>query len=423
MPSVCFYFQVHQPFRIRRFTFFDRSREMAYFDEEANRAITQKVAAKCYLPANKLMLRLIERMEGRFKIAFSITGVAIEQFKRYSPETLESFQKLADTGCVEFLGETYYHSLASIYDEDEFRDQVREHDHLIRGFFGVKPQVFRNTELIYDDVIGKLVADMGYKAVIAEGADDILHWRSPNFVYRVPGRDARLLLKNYRLSDDIAFRFSNRGWSDWPLTSDKFARWVHNVSGNGHLVNLFMDYETFGEHQWEDTGIFDFMDHLPEAILRHPDWDFCTPSEAIDRYGPMAELSFHRLTSWADVDRDITAWRGNRMQTRALAEAYDLRKEVAKVNDPAVWDTYRKLLTSDHFYYMCTKWFADGDVHAYFSPFETPYDAFVNYKNVLRDFERVLAERQAAAKAAELESGKPPRAETPRAQVEFAGVG
>jgi alpha-amylase len=322
--------------------------------------------------------------------------VAAEQFMRYSPETLESFQRLAETGCVEFIGETYYHSLSAIYDEVEFKEQVESHRTLMRDLFKATPRVFRNTELIYDDRVGRLVADMGYRGVIAEGADDILDWRSPNFVYQVPGTKTALLLKNYRLSDDIAFRFSNQGWADFPLTADKFAGWVHGISGAGEVVNLFMDYETFGEHQWASTGIFEFLEHLPEAVLRHPDWDFKTPSEVVDTYAPVADLSYHRTTSWADVDRDLTAWRGNRMQSKALSSIYDIGREVCALGDPELVDAWRKLLTSDHFYYMCTKWFADGDVHAYFSPYESPYDAFMNYENVLKDFMAVVRERELA---------------------------
>ncbi|MEK7795108.1 MAG: glycoside hydrolase family 57 protein [Candidatus Hydrogenedentota bacterium] len=391
MPSVCCYFQVHQPFRIRRFSYFDSSKEFDYFDDQANAQILRKVAQKCYLPTNELMLRMIEEHEGRFRIAYSISGVAIDQFAKYSPETLESFQKLAATGCVEFLGETYYHSLASIYSPTEFERQVKLHSQLMQRHFGVKPTVFRNTELIYDDAIGRAVSRMGYRGVIAEGADDILDWRSPNYVYKVAGGEASLLLKNYRLSDDVAFRFSNRDWSHYPLTADTFARWIHRVNGAGEVVNLFMDYETFGEHQWETTGIFEFMKHLPKEIFQHPDWNFRTPSEVVEEYDSVAELPFHRTTSWADVERDLTAWRGNSMQTKALSTVYGLEEAVELVDDPQVYDVWRKLQTSDHFYYMCTKWFADGDVHAYFSPFETPYDAFLNYENILKDFSNHLA--------------------------------
>lgn len=386
MPSVCFYFQVHQPYRLKRYSYLHVSREHSYFDDEKNGQILRKVADKCYLPTNRLMLELIKRYEGAFRISYSITGVAIEQMKKYSPETLDSFVELADTGCVEFIGETYYHSLAAVYDREEFKEQVGQQMDLMQKLFGQKPQVFRDTELIYDDNVGRLAAEMGYKAVIAEGVDDVLQWRSPNFVYNVPETQTRLLLKNYRLSDDIAFRFSNQGWKEFPLTADKFAGWVHQVSGNGETVNLFMDYETFGEHQWASTGIFEFLRHLPEMIFRHPDWSFLTPSQVVERYNPVADLSFHRITSWADVDRDLTAWQGNRMQKSALQQMFELGQYIRMMGDPTVLDVWRKLLTSDHYYYMCTKWFADGDVHAYFSPYQSPYEAFINFMNVMRDF-------------------------------------
>lgn len=392
MPSVCFYFQVHQPYRIRRLSYFDHSPSISYFDDEKNRAIMQKVAAKCYLPANRLMLELINRWGGAFRISYSLSGIAVEQMERYAPEVLRSFQELAATGCVEFLGETYYHSLSAVYQPEEFAAQVKMHRDLMVELFAAEPRVFRNTELIYSDDIGRRVRELGFDAMLAEGADDVLGWRSPNFVQTLPGSDLRLLLKNYRLSDDIAFRFSNRGWSAWPLTAETYASWVHSNSGNGEVINLFMDYETLGEHQWECTGIFDFMRKLPEVILAHSDWSFKTPSEVIDSYPARGELPFHRLTSWADTDRDLTAWNGNRMQRSAISEIYSLRRQVFDLGDADLIAAWRKLQTSDHFYYMCTKWFADGDVHAYFSPFESPYDAFVHFMNVLRDFKRVVAE-------------------------------
>ncbi len=414
MPSVCFYFQVHQPYRLRHYSFFDVDRRHDYFDEEKNKQILLKVAHKCYLPTNKLMLELVKRFQGAFRISYAVTGVALEQMRAYCPEAFDSFVALAETGCVEFLGETYYHSLAAVFDEVEFREQVKLHAALMKEYFGQEPTVFRNTELIFNDHIGHLVADMGYRGMIAEGVDDVLGWRSPNFIYQLcgsgevhqqrPQGPMKLLLKNYRLSDDIAFRFSNRGWADWPLTTDKFANWVHNVSGNGETVNLFMDYETFGEHQWESTGIFQFMEHLPEAILRHSDWNFLTPSQVVEKCTPVGELHFHRTTSWADVDRDLTAWRGNRMQESALHQIYEMGKQLRERGDEETLDIWRKLLTSDHYYYMCTKWFADGDVHAYFSPYSSPYDAFINYMNVLRDFKSHYFAKEIAAAPAELGS-------------------
>ncbi len=433
MSSVCFYFQVHQPYRIGRYSYFDANKsllnksEKGYFDQKKNAEVMRKVAKKCYLPTNTKMLELIKRFEGRFKIAYSITGVAIDQMKEYAPEVLDSFKYLAETGCVEFIGETYYHSLAALYDVNEFKQQVQLHSDLMKQEFGVKPKVFRNTELIYSDYIGSLVQEMGFDAVIAEGADDILGWRSPNFIYQVANCNTekkipKLLLKNYRLSDDIAFRFSNQGWSDYPLTADKFAGWVHKVSGNGDVVNLFMDYETFGEHQWESTGIFDFLDHLPHYVLQHTDWNFMTPSEVIASYPVVSDMPFHRLTSWADMERDTTAWQGNGMQNGSLSKIYALANELKRNGNPKLLEDWRKLLTSDHFYYMCTKWFADGDVHAYFSPYESPYEAFINYANVLRSLETKVAADQNKNKEKGADSKEIVAADLISSEVEIRGA-
>lgn len=392
MSSVCFYFQVHQPHRLKKYSFFNIGRDHEYFDRVANSEIVRKVAQKCYLPANRAMLALIERYAGEFKISYSITGTVIEQLKEFCPEVLDSFVALARTGYVEFLGETYYHSLASVHHDGEFEEQIKMHRALILEYFGQKPEVFRNTELIYSDTIGRKVAALGYRGMLAEGADDILNWRSPNFVYDSAAPGMKLLLKNYRLSDDIAFRFSNRGWPEFPLTATKFANWVHRISGSGDVVNLFMDYETFGEHQWESTGIFEFLHHLPGEILKHPDWNFRTPSEVLATYPAIAPISFGREVSWADVDRDLTAWEGNHMQKNALHEIYELGKEVLSRNNPYLVALWRKLQTSDHFYYMCTKWFADGDVHAYFSPYKSPYEAYINFMNVMTDLRQLMGE-------------------------------
>ena len=388
MPSVCFYFQVHQPFRVRRFHFSEIGQRHRYFDDEKNALILDKVARKCYLKTNAVLLELIEKFKGQFRVSFSISGVAIEQMRLYSPETLKSFQKLAATGCVEILGESYYHSLAALYDPAEFTEQVKAHSSAIYDYFGLKPKVFRNTELIYSNTIGELVKKLGFDAVLAEGADDILDWRSANFVYSHPSVDLKILTKNY---DDIAFRFSNRAWSEFPLTAEKFSRWVHRVSGSGDTINLFMDYETFGEHQWEDTGVFEFLRHLPAEILKHPEWNFLTPSEVLKRYPSVAALQYERNVTWADTERDLTAWNGNEMQQMALQQAYSLGTQVKARNNAALLRNWRRLLTSDHFYYMCTKFFADGDVHAYFSPFKSPYEAFLSYMAILEDFESYLS--------------------------------
>ena len=386
MVSICFYFQVHQPFRIRRYPVFDIGKDSHYFDEQKNEEICKKVARKCYLPTNRLMLDLIKRFNGKFKIAYSISGVALDQFEQYAPEVLHSFKELADTGCVEFLSETYYHSLSYLYSKEEFKQQVELHKKKIQKHFNYTPKVFRNTELVYNNELASFIEDLGYKAILAEGADHILDWRSPNFVYKpILTKDIRLLLKNYKLSDDIAFRFSNKGWKEWPLTTEKFTQWLNATNGNGECINLFMDYETFGEHQWEDTGIFEFMRHLPEALLSHPDNRFMTPTEVAESFEPKAELDIHSFISWADIERDLSAWLGNKMQQSSMHQIYSLRDEVLKSKDQKLLNDWRKLTTSDHFYYMCTKWFNDGDVHKYFNPYDSPYDAFISYMNILND--------------------------------------
>ncbi|MDB4973841.1 MAG: Alpha-amylase [Myxococcaceae bacterium] len=390
MSSVCCYFEVHQPYRVRNYDCFQIGLDHSYFDDALNGEIMRKVAQKCYLPANLAMRELIERHEGKFKVAYSITGVALEQMQQYAPEVIESFQELVATGCVELLAETYYHSLAVLYDLGEFREQVAMHGRLMKQLFGVTPTIFRNTELIYDDRIGREVHKLGYRGMLAEGADDVLGWRSPNYVYKAPDTGMALLLKNYRLSDDIAFRFSNQSWADYPLTAPKFASWVHQLgdhSDGADTINLFMDYETFGEHQWEATGIFQFLAHLPSAILERPEWTFKTPSETIESLPARDTLSFPRTVSWADAERDLTAWQGNEMQNRALDRISALGERIRRRNNPTLLALWRKLTTSDHFYYMCTKWFSDGDVHAYFSPYESPYEAFINYMNAVTDLE------------------------------------
>jgi len=383
MASVCFYFQVHQPFRLRHYTVFEKSPR--YFDEFKNASICRKVANKCYLPSNRLLLDVIRRFEGRFKISYSITGVVLEQFKKYCPEVMSTFDALAQTGCVEFIGETYYHSLSFLYSPDEFIAQINKHSELIQKLYGQTPRIFRNTELIYSNELAKTIEKTGrFDAIITEGADHILGHRNSNFVYRPPNCEhLKLLLKNYSLSDDIAFRFSNKGWNEHPLTADKFAHWINRVNGNGQCVNLFMDYETFGEHQWEDTGIFSFMSHLPEKVLEHPDNNFMTPSEVIDTYDAVDVVDVPRIISWADTERDLSAWLGNAMQSNALHEIYKFEKQVKQTQNEELIADWRRLQTSDHFYYMCTKYFADGDVHKYFNPYESPYDSYINFMNVL----------------------------------------
>lgn len=382
MTNLCLYFQVHQPCRLRKYSLFDIGQNTTYFDDQKNQAIMEKIAKKCYLPANKILLDLITKYNGRFKITFSITGTALEQFDTYAPKVLESFKELADTGCVEFLSETYYHSLAALFDLQEFEDQVEQHKRIIKKLFGYKPTVFRNTELVYSNEIARCVEDMGYKAILAEGADHILGWRSPNYVYQPKtSKKMRLLLKNYRLSDDIAFRFSDKNWEGYPVTPKKYADWIAPILGD--TINLFMDYETFGEHHWEDTGILDFLRHLPYEIFKRK-LSFHTPSE-LTTITPKDTLDIPNPISWADIERDLSAWLGNNMQNAAMHRLFSMKQAVFNSDDIELIDTWKKLTTSDHFYYMCTKWFNDGDVHKYFNPYDTPYDSFITFMNILND--------------------------------------
>ncbi len=393
MVSVCFYFQVHQPERIRNYSVFEAGSNSDYFFSHKNREIIERVAKKCYLPANAILLDILKRHRG-FRIAYSFSGTVLEQLEKHAPEAIESFQRLSDTGRVEILDETYNHSLAFLYSKKEFAEQVRLHNRKIMRLFGQSPKVFRNTELIYNNELALAAEDMGYKAVLAEGADHVLGWRSPNFVYKPVNSKIKLLLKNYRLSDDIAFRFSNHDWKEWPLTAEKFASWVSMVNGNGNCVNLFMDYETFGEHQWPSTGIFNFLKALPAEILKNPDNDFKTPSEVARSYDAVGEIDVKDTVSWADVERDTSAWNGNRMQQAALQKIYAMEDDVKKSLDKKLVEDWRKLQASDHFYYMCTKWFNDGDVHKYFNPYESPYDAFIAYMNILSDINLRLQKRK-----------------------------
>ncbi len=418
--TICFYFQVHQPFRLTKNSIFDVGTMDDYFEGPVNyknNAIFEKVAKKCYLPANAVILEQLKANKN-FKVAYSFSGVFLDQCLRYGEigkQVLDSFKALVKTGQVEILAETYYHSLAWLFSKDEFAKQIHEHDDLIYKIFKKKPQIFRNTELIYSNEIAEFIREMGYSGIIAEGWDHYLEWRSPNYLYRpqktelhpsdkkiakkyaikkLKPKEFTLLLKNYKLSDDIAFRFSNRGWSEWPLNTEKYTSWLDMTEGD--TINLFMDYETFGEHQWEDTGIFEFMRHLPQACLER-NIGFKTPSETIKSYKTRDEVDIPNLMSLADMERDLSAWCSNDLQESALKRIFDI-EHFLKVNLPkmekstnqSIMDTWRKLQTSDHFYYMCTKYWNDGDVHAYFSPYDSPYDAFITYMNTLTDFEHKL---------------------------------
>jgi alpha-amylase len=350
---------------------------------------------------NRLILDLIRKYDGRFKVAYSVTGVLLEQLSAFAPEVISTFDALARTGCVEFLAETYYHSLSFLYSRNEFAEQVNRQVQTVQQLFGQTPRIFRNTELIYNNDLAALIESMGcFDAILSEGADHILGYRSPNFVYSPKGCNRlRLLLKNYQLSDDIAFRFSNRDWAQWPLTADKFGHWIGKVNGNGFVVNLFMDYETFGEHQWKETGIFDFMRHLPDEIFKHPDNNFKTPSEVIKAYPSIGVVDVPHLISWADIERDLSAWLGNAMQSNAIHELYRLERKIKSSGDQNLINDWRKMQTSDHFYYMCTKWFADGDVHKYFNPYDSPYDSYINFMNILGNLQHRCVKQAYAARA------------------------
>jgi alpha-amylase len=389
MAAINFYFHAHQPWRLRKYEAFDVSTDHNYFhddqDTDLNRIVIEKVAKKCYLPMNNLLLHLLHKHPD-FAVSFSISGVFLDQLERYAPDVLDTFKQLADTNRVEFIAETYYHSLAGIYSKKEFYEQIDAQMSRIKNVFGKTPQVFRNTELIYSNDIAKLISEYGFKGMLAEGVDRYLQWRKPNFVYGAKNtQNLKLLLKNYRLSDDIAFRFSQQSWSQWPLTADKFHSWLDSDGMVGEVINLFMDFETFGEHQWRDTGIFKFFEKLVDNVVLDSKHFFTTPTNSFELFEAKDTYDVPELTSWADTERDLSAWRGNTIQWDALETIYELEDKVRKTNDMQLLHDWRLLQTSDHYYYMCTKWWNDGDVHAYFSPMETPYDAYNRFNNALAD--------------------------------------
>ncbi|RLS64582.1 MAG: alpha-amylase [Planctomycetota bacterium] len=397
MASVCFYFQLHQPWRLRRYSVF--ANDPFYFDDAANEQILRKVADKCYRPTTLKMLDLVKRHDRRFRCSYSITCTALEQLQRWAPDVVDTLKELVDTGACELIGETSHHSPSFLFSKKEFDAQVTVHQQKMQEVFGVVPKIFRNTELIYSNELAHHIAARGqHKAIICEGVDRLLGFRSPNYIYVPPAsetdsgpiedRRVKLLLKNYRLSDDIAFRFSNRAWKEWPLSAERFAEWVNQINGDGFTCNLFMDYETFGEHQWADTGIFQFLDALPKAVydINPGHNQFLTPSQVLECSDPVGEYDAPNWTSWADTERDLSAWLGNPLQDNAAAELYRLEEPVRErhaAGDPYILEDWRKLTTSDHLYYMCTKYWADGDVHKYFSPYNSPYDAYINFMNVL----------------------------------------
>ncbi len=397
MRGICLYLHIHQPFRYRAYSIFDVGNNTNYFDDphyqskQSNERIFRKVAAKSYYPTFDLLERNLARHPG-FKFSLSVTGTWLEQAERWAPDLIHRLQNMVQTGRVELVAETYYHSMAFFYDKDEFKAQVEQQVATFERLFSYKPKVFRNTELSYNDAIGKAVEDMGFVACLAEGWDKVLGWRSPNYVYKATGTQGlKLLLKNHRLSDDIVFRFSDRQWKDWPLTIDKYEQWLNDACLDGNVINLFMDFETFGEHQWEETGIFKFMDRLITSWLGKFDNKFLTVSEEAEMPA-VGELSMPATVTWADTERDLSAWMGNSLQDEAMPALYALRERVLATGDQQLIADFRRLTTSDHAYYMCTKYWNDGDVHAYFSAYDSPYDAFMYFLNVVRSLEYRLDE-------------------------------
>ena len=387
MNAICFYFQVHQPLRLRNYRFFEMGVAHNYYDDYQNQYLVNRIADRCYLPMNNLLLELIKKHGKNFKVSFSISGVALDQFEWYAPHVLDSFKALAKTGQVEFLAETYNHSLASLTDTSEFAKQVKKHSERIDKLFGKKPTTFRNTELIYSDEIGAEVAKLGFNTMLTEGAKHILGWKSANYLYcNAINPKLNILLRNYQLSDDIAFRFSNQQWKGWPLTTEKYVDWILELGKKEEVVNIFLDYETFGEHQLKETGIFDFFKALPDEVFKRSNFKFLTPSEISKTLQPVAPIHVPFPISWADEERDLTAWLGNELQNEAFSKLYELAEKVEASKDLELQKDFGFLQTSDNFYYMCTKWLASAEVHKYFNHYPSPYDAFINYMNILSDF-------------------------------------
>ena len=413
MPALCLCYEVHEPYRLRRYTVFDMGQNSVYEDDDRNCDALLLTARACYLPMNDLLLKLIRRYGKDFKVAFSISGTALDQFEQYAPEVVDSFKALADTGCVEFVAETGPHSLAFLYSRDEFDLQVKEHCARIKRLFGKKPVTFRNTEFFYNNDLPVALEKLGFKVVLAEGADHVLGWRSPNYVYRpVSTPNMSLLLRNISLSADIGLRFSDHGWNQWPLTAEKYADWCHSVADSAELINIFNDYHCFGLRHSGETGIFDFMEALPAAVLSRKDFRFTTPAEAVKKIDPVGEIDVPEFMSWDDEGRDLTAWLGNDMQKDAIHALYALAPRVRKVNAPDLTHDFERLQTSDHFRYISTKWFADF-LSDRPNPFNSPYDAYITYMNVLADFEMRLTAAEETLAATGAATKKTPRAKAP----------
>ncbi len=383
MKSICLYFQIHQPFRLKRYRFFDIGKDHYYYDDFANDDVITRIARNSYLPVVESMKEMIEASNGQFKAAFSISGVALEQLEMYVPELIDALKSLAQTGCVEFLSETYSHSLSSLSEVEEFRAQVKAHDEKIYTLFGQKPKVFRNTELIYSDEIAGMIAGMGFKGVITEGAKHILGWKSPNYLYNsMAAPKLKMLLRNEKFTDDIARRFSDYEWSEYPLTAEKFIKWVSETPAEEPIVNIFMNCEALGEGNLRESGIFDFFKALPR-FAAEAGIGFITPSEAVSKLRPVDALSVPYPMSWTDEARDVSTWLGNRLQNEAFHKLYALAERVRMCDDRRIKQDWNYLQASDHFFFMSTKY---GAGKSSYSPYETPFDAFINYMNVLSDF-------------------------------------
>lgn len=385
-PNICLTFKVHSPYQLRLYRFFDIGKDSHYYDDFANRSAMKKSAQMCYLPMNELILKLIKATGGKLKVNFAISGAALEQMDRYQSEVLDSFKDLADTGCVEFLCEPYHHSLAAVQNEEEFAHQVKKHKKAIKDYFGADAKVFVNTDMVYNNEIGTTVAGLGFKTILTEGARHILGWRSPNFVYsNVFDSKVKLLLRNAGLSDDISLRFGQTEWNEWPLTADKYYGWLKAAAGED-VINICMNYKVFGEYQTADKGIFDFFESLVNLVVADGRFNFATVSQAA-KGKAVDSLDVQDPVSCEDEERDMAKWLGNELQKEAFNKLYAIREQLALVNLPQLWEDYGNLQSSDHFYNMNTKFFTDGgNHHRYVNPYDTPFEAFINYMNVLSDF-------------------------------------
>ncbi len=386
MKNICICFQIHQPLRFRRYRFFDIGNDHYYYDDYTNESELRKIADRSYLPANELLLKLIEQSKSKLKIAFSISGIALDQFQLYAPEVIDSFKQLADTGQVEFLAETYTHSLVSLNNPEEFKSQVLRHSNAIESLFGVKPTAFHNTEMIYSDQIGEIISSLGFKVMLTEGAKHVLGWKSPNYLYCNPANPRlKVLLRNFQLSDDIGLRFGNKSWGEWPLTSEKYLSWLDRIDPRDEVVNLFLNYDAIGGYQSKSSGIFEFVDALFKKLIKSKNYTFATPSEIATVLQPVSAIHVPNPISQADEERDLTPWLGNEMQTEAYTKLYALLPKINKCEDNRLQKDWRYLQVSNHFYYMSTKYFSDGN-RAFVNPYSSPYEAFINYMNILSDF-------------------------------------